>query len=203
MRAEATLGKLPKLTKKQKESNKRYSRIIKISDELLELHFGNLKDVKCERCNKKIKIKQDLECRKIWKKGFNIKGVSFHDSALHFGTIPKLFNSSKPYVLCKDCRYDIYRFMGKIPDIIDSTTFPQHLFSANSPDELFRSIRKQKGEIKYKKKEYPYTAKKLETLRKEAVKSYLKKYPYVKYTIAELLAICKSHKKNDIVGVFH
>lgn len=194
--------RFPKLTKKQKAYHKKYNRTRKISDELLVLHFGGIKDAKCTRCNKKINISQNLECRK--KQNNMFKGRNFNsDTGLHFGLISKIFYSVRPFAVCCKCQYDIYRFMGKIPDIMDSSVFPRHLLSVKTPKDLLKSFKNSTSKIHYQSREYPYTAKKLEQFRKEAVKAYLKKYPYVKYTYPQLLAIVKSSKKYQKVGVWN
>lgn len=195
----------PKLTKKQKEFYKLSQRISKITDELIDIHFGKVKETKCTRCSKKIKTGHLIDCRKKTNKVLSGKGI-IHDSALSFGLIPKLFNSAIPFVVCSDCRNDIYRFMGKIPDLSSPTVFPQHLWSYKTITEFtkdMKSKKQTKGHIEYKKKKYTYTAKKLELLRKQAVTAYLQKYPYVKFTISQLLRICKVYKLHDKVEVWH
>ena len=194
--------KSPKLTKKQKEYNRIYNKKIKLSEELINLHFGKVNNTKCTRCNNKIKFAHFINCRKKFRKSFKIRG-SIGDSGISFGLIPKLFSSARPFVVCKKCMDDIYRFMGRVPDIIDVRVFPQHLISVNNPTDLLKSSKKSDSKIHYKKRKYTYTKQKLEQLRKEAVSAYLKKYPYVKFTAVQLFRICKSGGKSQKVGTWN
>lgn len=194
-----------KLTKKQKERNKRYSKKVKILNELSELVFGKVKTAKCTKCKKTIEVKKLLDCRNKWLTAMNSnKKLSTADTEFPFGIVQGVFQSTNPLVLCKECQYDVYRFMGKIPDLYSSSTFPQKLSKGVAVKDFVKELESNKPtkyNIHYKKKEYPDTPKKYDELVAKSAKEYVKKYPYIKYTEKQLVRIIKSYKHAEKVSV--
>ena len=94
--------------------------------------------------------------------------------------------------------------MGKIPDLYDSSTFPQKLSVAVAVKDFVKELKSDKPTkyyIHYKKKEYPDTPKKYDDLVAKSVKDYVKKYPYIQYTEKQLVRIIKSYKQSEKVSV--
>jgi len=195
-----------KLSKKQKERHVQYLRKIKIINELNQLIFGKVKTAKCTKCRKTIEVKKLLDCRNKWLDAMNSrKTIATSDSEFPFGTVQGIFQSTNPFVLCKECQYEVYRFMGKIPDLLSSRTFPQKLSEAVAVEDFVKELKSDKPakyKIHYKKKKYPDTPKKYNELVAKSVKEYIKKYPYIKYSEKQLVRIIKNYKLQDRVTVF-
>lgn len=131
--------------------------------------------------------------------------IGISDSAFPFGIVHGMFQSSHPLVLCRICQFDVYRFMGKIPDLDDHKVFPQRYSSYSTPDEMIASLESKKHpkyKIHYKNKKYQDSPKKFNELLLQSVKAYLKKYPHVRYSIQQLLRIIKNYKLHDAVSVW-
>ena len=195
-----------KLTKAQKERNKLYARKIKLLGELNTIQFGHLKKVDCVKCKKTIEVKKILECRNQWITAMNKnKTLGTSDSEFPFGIVQSGFQSTRPFIVCKSCRDDIYRFMGKIPDLYDSDIFPQKLSTSLSIDKFMdelKSTKKPVYHIRFGKKEYKDSPGMYDKLLNKAVKSYVKKYPYIKFTENHLIKILKNHKLQDGISIF-
>lgn len=195
-----------KLTKKQKERNKQYLRKIKIISELNEIIFGKVKTTKCTKCKKTIEVKKLLDCRNEWLTHMHKnKKMGISDSQFPFGIVQSMFQSTNPLVLCKQCQYDVYRFMGKIPDLHSHEVFPQRYSSYSSADAMIVSLESKKHpkyQIHYKNKKYKDSPKKYDKLLLESVKAYIKKYPHVKYSEKQLVRIIKNYKLQDSVSIF-
>ncbi len=195
-----------KLTQKQKETHKQYLRKLTINNELTGLIFGKVKTVKCVKCKKNIEVKKLLDCRTKWITQMNSnKKLGISDSEFPFGIVQGMFQSSHPLVLCKLCQYDVYRFMGKIPDLYASSVFPQRATTGLSIDKFFEELKSKQPtiyEISYKGKKYKDSPKKYNQLLLQSVKVYLKKYPYMKYSEKQLVRILKNYKLQKLVTVF-
>jgi len=194
-----------KLTKKQKEQHKKYLRKVKLVNELHDLQFSKITTLKCSKCKNKIEIKKLLDCRNKFLSAMNSnRKIGTSDSEFPFGIVQGIFVSSPPLVLCKGCQYDVYRFMGKIPDLHDPTVFPQRSTKAEDIDKFFDNLKSKKPtkyELHYKNKKYTNTPKKYDALVIQSVKRYIKKYPYIKYTQKQLVGIIKSYKRQDGVSL--
>ena len=195
-----------KLTNEQKERNKRYTMKLRLIEKLNELNFGKLKETKCEKCTKTIKVQKMLDSRKQWLGAMNRnKKLGSSDSEFPFGVIQSGFQSSHPLIVCKDCRDAIFRFMGKIPDLHDYKVFPQRLSEAvefSKFMEHLKSKKKTKFHILYGKRKFKDTPRTYNKLLKESVKRYIKKYPYIKFTEKQLIGILKNYKNQIRVSVF-
>ena len=191
-----------KLTKAQKERNKLYARKIKLLGELNTIQFGHLKKVDCVKYKKTIEVKKILECRNQWITAMNKnKTLGTSDSEFPFGIVQSGFQSTRPFIVCKSCRDDIYRFMGKIPDLHDEDVFPQKLVTYNNPNEALKGLIGKDNEkdyhIRFGKREFKNNAGVFDKLLTKSVKAYIKKYPYIKYTEKQLIKALKAYHKYE------
>lgn len=195
-----------KLTKKQKENNKIYEKKVQLANKLSDLQFAKVTTLKCTKCKKTIQVKKMLDCRAKWNAHMNKnRKMGISDSAFPFGVVQGMFVSSRPLVLCNTCQFDVYRFMGKIPDMDSHKVFPQRYSTYSTPDEMMASLKSKKHpvyKIHYKNKKYKNSPKKFNELLLQSVKAYLKKYPHVRYSVNQLLRIIKNYKLHDTLSVY-
>ena len=178
------------MKKKQDPTRK----IKRLHSELMDVYFGNIKIVRCVKCDKKINIDKILEHRKQFSKVFKKHELDLQYPIL---LISGAFITSVPYVLCRKCQYDTYRFLGKIPDIHDEDTFPQIYSRVVNVDDFMSQLKgeiKTKWQIHYKKKTYPNSKKIYDSLLRKAISAYLKKYPDTPHSKGTLFKTIKSVK---------
>lgn len=177
-------------------------KIKKLHSQLMDIYFDGIKMIQCTKCGKKINMNKILECRKQFCK---VSKKYEFDSQYPILLVNSAFITSTPYVLCKNCQYDLYRFIGKIPDIHDDKVFPQILSVLVHADVAISQLEgktKTRWLIHYQKKTYQNSKKQYNSLLRKAVSKYLKKYPDIPYSKNTLFKIIKSSRlslKADIL----
>ena len=150
---------------------------------------------KCVSCHKKFKTYKKCYKPFKWSKKKGVPTTMRIAPNIYVG---KLTSHSNPYVLCRNCSFNVLRFIGVIPDKHESKIFPQLHSGPMDSEQFFAELdgkKRTQWKLDYRSayKSAPNKKGLYNKLLFQACIEYCKRH-VTPYTPKGLMRIIKSHK---------